>query len=301
MQKSGRPERKSETSCDELEERGIMNNVNDFSSMADPAQTGRDDSLSAAERRSLIAQMVLERGKVLLSDLVEQFGITETSIRRDLVILESQGQLKRFHGGAISLSGNSRSDSYSEKMQLHIKAKQRIGKAAAEMIKAHDVVLFDSGSTTLQIIKQIPAELRLGTSITMVTNSVAISQEVLGWPSPNLIILGGIYLPDYQATAGPQTLNQLQDLTADCVFLGADGLTMSGGATTADILMAEVDRLMVDRSRRAVLVADSSKFGRIGFVPVKPLTVFQTIITDVDAPEDVVTALRGEGVEVILV
>jgi DeoR family transcriptional regulator, fructose operon transcriptional repressor len=169
-----------------------MNTENDFSNLADSADSGRENTLSAVERRSLIARMVLEKGKVLLSDLVAQFGITETSIRRDLVILESKGQLKRIHGGAIFLSGNSRTDSYDEKMQLHIKAKQRIGKAAAEMIRPHDVVLFDSGSTTLQIIKQIPAELRLGTSITMVTNSVPISQEVLGWPSPNLIVLGGI-------------------------------------------------------------------------------------------------------------
>ena len=102
--------------------------------------------------------------------------------------------------------------SHSEKMHLNIKAKERIGKAAAEMISPRDVILFDSGSTTVQIIKQMPADLRLGASIRMVTNSLAISQEVLSWPSPNLIILGGIYLPDYQATAGPQTLNQLQNL-----------------------------------------------------------------------------------------
>jgi DeoR/GlpR family transcriptional regulator of sugar metabolism len=261
----------------------------------------KSNDLSAVERRTLISQMVLEKGKVYLTDLVEQFQITETSIRRDLIILESKGQLKRIHGGAISLSGNSRTDSFSEKMRLHNDAKQRIGKAAAAMIKHHNVVLFDSGSTTLQIVKQIPAELRLSTSITMVTNSLPVSQEVLAWPSPNLIVLGGIYLPDYQATAGPQTLQQLNGLTADLVFLGADGLTIEGGATTADILMAEVDQLMTERSRKAILVTDSSKLGRIGFVPVKPLNVFQTIITDTDAPADIVAAIRNEGVEVILV
>jgi DeoR/GlpR family transcriptional regulator of sugar metabolism len=275
--------------------------MNSLSNLDDANQEEKGDSLSASERRSLIAQMVQERGKVQLTDLVAQFAITETSIRRDLDILESQGKLKRFHGGAIAISGNSRAESYIEKMQLNIKAKERIGKAAAEMIKPRDVVLFDSGSTTIQIIKQIPTELRLSSSIRMVTNSVVISREVLSWPSPNLIILGGIYLPDYQATAGPQTLTQLQDLTADIVFLGADGLTINGGATTADILMAEVDRLMVERSRRTILVADSSKFGRIGFVPVKPVKAFQTIITDTDAPSEIVDALRSEGVEVILV
>ncbi len=278
-----------------------MDKMNNFLHLDDANQEDKGDSLSASERRSMIAQMVQEKGKVLLTDLVAQFAVTETSIRRDLDILKSQGKLKRFHGGAIAVSENSRTESYIEKMQLNIKAKERIGKAAVEMIKPRDVILFDSGSTTVQIIKQIPTELRLSSSIRMVTNSVAISQEVLSWPSPNLIILGGIYLPDYQATAGPQTLTQLQDLTADIVFLGADGLTINGGATTADILMAEVDRLMVERSHRTILVADSSKFGKIGFVPVKPVKAFQTIITDTDAPPEIVDELRSEGVEVILV
>ena len=257
--------------------------------------------LSAMERRSLIAQLVMENGIVFLTDLVARFKVTETSIRRDLTLLEEAGRLKRIHGGAVQALGNIRSDSFIEKMQLHNAAKQRIGKAAAEMIKPHDVLLLDSGTTTLQIVKQIPPDLRQGASITLVTNSVPISQEVLAWPSPNLIVLGGIYLPDYQATAGPQTVHQLNELTADCVFLGTDGLTLTGGVTTANILMAEVDRLMVDRSRKAVLVTDSSKFGRIGFVPAAALTKFQMIITDVDAPAEQVTSIRDLGVEVKLV
>lgn len=266
-----------------------------------PSMGKNKNELSAVERRAQIAQKVHEVGKVYVSDLVAQFQVTETSIRRDLILLEAQGQLKRIHGGAISVSANSRSASFADKMKLNINAKQRIGKAAAKMIKPHTVALFDSGTTTLQIVRQIPSELRLSTGFTMVTNSVPISQEVLTWYSPNLIMLGGIYLPDYQATAGPQTLQQLQELTADIVFLGADGLTIEGGATTADILMAEVDRLMVSRSRMAVLVVDSSKFGRIGFVPVKPISSFNLIITDSEAPANIIADIRAQGVEVLLV
>ncbi len=259
-----------------------------------------DDS-SAAERRSLIAQMVQENGKVSLVDLVEQFQLTETSIRRDLTLLEANGRLKRVHGGAVSLPGTSRTDSFSEKMQLHIKAKQLIAKVAAQMIHTGDILILDSGTTTLQVVRQIPPALRTGSSITLVTNSLPIAQEVLTWPLPNLILLGGLYMPDYQATVGPQTLDQLRELTADRVFLGVDGLTIQGGATTANILMAEVDRLMVERSRQVVLVTDSSKLGRIGFVPIKPVSAIHTIITDIFAPAEIVEALRNEGVEVILV
>jgi DeoR family transcriptional regulator, aga operon transcriptional repressor len=259
------------------------------------------DDISAAERRSKIGQMVLEDGKVQVASLVDQFQVTETSIRRDLTLLEASGRLKRVHGGAIPIPGSSRTDSFAEKKELHIKAKERIGKLAAELIRPKDILLLDSGTTTLQVIRHIPSALRNSNIITLVTNSQPIAQEVLTWPSPNLTILGGLYLPDYQATVGPQTLSQLQELTADKVFLGTDGLTLHSGATTANILMAEVDRMMVERSRQVILVTDSSKIGRVGFVPVKPVSAFHMLITDTNAPPDIIQAIRGMGVEVILV
>ena len=259
------------------------------------------EELSAAERRSQIARKVLENGKVSVADLVREFQVTEPSIRRDLTLLENSGRLKRVHGGAIPLPGTTRTDSFAEKMDLHIKSKERIGKVAAEMIKPQDIVLLDSGTTTLQVIRQIPSALRSSNPISLVTNSQPIAQEVLSWPSPNLTILGGLYLPDYQATVGPQTVGQLQELMADKVFLGTDGLTLGSGATTANIFMAEVDRMMVERSRQVILVTDSSKIGRVGFVPVKPINAFHTLITDTNAPPEIVEAIRAMGVEVILV
>src|SRR5512143_3904917 len=259
------------------------------------------DDASAAERRSQIAQMVLEKGRVLVSDLVAQFQVTETSIRRDLTLLEASHRLKRIHGGAIPVPGSSRTDSFAEKIQLHIRSKERIGKAAAGLIQPKDVVLFDSGTTTLQVVRHVPAVLRNSGMITLVTNSMPIAHEVLIWPAPNLTILGGVYLPDYQATVGPQTMAQLRELTADKVFLGTDGLTLGSGPTTANILMAEVDRMMADHARQVILVIDSSKIGRVGFIPIKPLSGIHTLVTDANAPEDQVHSIRDMGVEVVLV
>jgi DeoR/GlpR family transcriptional regulator of sugar metabolism len=259
------------------------------------------DEASAAERRSQIAQMVLEKGKVVVTDLVHQFHVTETSIRRDLTLLEESHRLKRIHGGAIPIPGSSRTDSFAEKIELHIKAKERIGKAAAELIRPKDVLLLDSGTTTLQVVRHIPASLRSSSLITLVTNSMPIAHEVLTWPSPNVTILGGLYLPDYQATVGPQTLAQLRELMADRVFLGTDGLTLGSGPTTANILMAEVDRMMADHARQVILVTDSTKIGRVGFVPIKPLNAIHTLITDTNAPTDLIQSIRDMGVEVLLV
>jgi DeoR/GlpR family transcriptional regulator of sugar metabolism len=152
----------------------------------------------------------------------------------------------------------------------------------------------------MQIVRHIPPPLRMNNLITLVTTSVPIAQEVLAWPSPNLTILGGLYLPDYQATIGPQTIDLLKDIAADIAFLGADGLTLEGGATTANVLIADVDRMMVERARKTVLVVDSSKIGQAGFIPIKPITSFNVLITDSEAPADFVDSVRKRGVEVII-
>ena len=259
---------------------------------------GRD--LKAAQRRAEIAQLVVENGRVSVADLVKTYSVTETSIRRDLILLAADNRLRRIHGGAVSVPGNFRTDTFVEKAKLHIGAKESIGKAAVELISDGNIIVLASGTTTLQIVRHVPPRLRLNNLITLVTNSLPIAQQILAWPSPNLTILGGLYLPDYQATIGPQTIALLKDITADVAFLGADGLTLEGGATTANVLIAETDRMMVERARRKILVTDSSKIGQAGFVPIKPISAFDMLITDAEAPSDFVETVRQLGVEVLI-
>jgi len=257
--------------------------------------------ISAAKRREEITQQAMEKGEVLLVDLVNKYQITETSIRRDLTLLEEQGVLKRVRKGAVPYLRDKRNQIFSEKMNLNLFAKQRIGKFAASMIKEGDIAIMDSGTTTIQIVRHLPYSLKQVGSVTIMTNSLPIAQEFSGFNTANLILLGGIYIPEHQATVGPQTLQQLNELTADYVFLGADGISVEKGVTTAHILMAEVDRCMVERARKKVLVIDSSKFTHVGFVPVKPINNFDLIITDNEAPEEIISVIRAMGVEVVIV
>jgi DeoR/GlpR family transcriptional regulator of sugar metabolism len=256
--------------------------------------------LSAEERRSEIAKMVREQGKVFVSDLVKEYDLTDTSIRRDLILLENENQLKRIRGGAVPIPGNFRTDTFAEKEKLQVREKSSIGKIAAKMINRNEIVLLSSGTTTLQVVRHISPKLRVNNLVTLVTTSVPITNEILTWPSPDLTILGGIYLPDYQATVGPQTINLLSDITADIAFLGADGLTLKGGFTTANVLIAETDSKMVERARKTIFVVDSSKIGQAGFVPICPISPSTVLITDEYAPSDFVDSIRQMGVEVII-
>jgi DeoR/GlpR family transcriptional regulator of sugar metabolism len=251
-------------------------------------------------RQARIADWLEQRGTVRTSELVASLGVTDTSIRRDLAALEAQGRLIRVHGGAIAPPRDPRAARFAAQARLRMAHKRRIGLAAAALIRPGEVLLFDAGTTAFQVAAHIPEALRAGGLLTVVTNSYPLINELRTWPSPNCIFLGGLYLPDYQASVGPIAVSQLQALTADRAFLGADGLTLDGGMTTAHVLMAELDRAMAERARSVVLVADSTKLGRAGFYPVLPIERLNTIVTDDGADAQLVAGLRARGLEVIL-
>jgi DeoR/GlpR family transcriptional regulator of sugar metabolism len=260
---------------------------------------GGAPDVNARERRDLIAGLVEEGERVSVASLAARFGVTDVSIRRDLMILEDAGRLRRVHGGAVAPSTGRGTAAYAQKARDNREQKARIGVAAAGLIRPGDVVVFDSGSTVAQVAAHVPAALRRGNAITAVTNSLPVIAEISTWDSPHLICLGGLYLPDHQALVGPQTIADLRDLSADIVFIGCDGLTVETGLTTPHVLVAEVAATMVSRARRVVAVADSSKVGRRGFTPIAPLGAVHVLITDDAADAAVVEHARDMGIEVI--
>jgi len=256
--------------------------------------------IAARERRQVIAQLLEDEGRVSVAGLSERFGVTDVSIRRDLVILEDAGRLRRVHGGAVATARNRHDSAYSTKARENRDLKTRIGTAAAALIRAEDVVVFDSGSTVALVAAHVPAAMRRQSAITVVTNSLPVVDEIAGWDSPHLIVLGGLYLPDYQALVGPQTIADLRELSADLVFIGCDGLTAETGLTTPHVLVAEVGATMVSRARKVVVVADSTKLGRRGFTPIAPLSAVHVLVTNDEADPASVRLARDAGIEVIL-
>jgi DeoR/GlpR family transcriptional regulator of sugar metabolism len=257
--------------------------------------------MDAAERRTKIAEQVVEKGRVRVADLVREYAVTDTVIRRDLGRLETEGLLTRVHGGAVATPAHVRREAYGEAMRLHLAQKKRIAAAAAGLVRPGDVLVFDTGTTPLLVARHIHPQLHSGGGLTLVTNSLLVADEVHAWPAPNLTLLGGLYLPEHQAMVGPQAVAQLRQISADIAFLGAEGLDLTHGLTTSHVLMAEVDRAMAEQARKVVLTADSSKLGRRGFVPILPVDQLNLIITDAEAPAEIVAGIRARGVEIWLV
>jgi DeoR/GlpR family transcriptional regulator of sugar metabolism len=255
---------------------------------------------TAQARREVIAKMVEERNTLNMAELMSQFNVTDTSIRHDLTVLEEAGKLQRIRGGAVSRASARLTGLFGARVHENPGEKRRIGLAAAALVQAGNVVLFDSGSTVVEVAAHIPGALRSSHAITMVTHSLPVIQEVGTWEQPHLICLGGLYLPDYQASVGPVTLSDLRDLSADIAFLGCDGLTVEGGLSTPHMLIAEVGSAMAARARRVVAVADSTKLGRAGFTPIVGLDAINVLVTDQDADPGLIAQIRDLGIEVVL-
>jgi len=258
-------------------------------------------TLSAEDRRAQIAQWVSSDGWVNVSELARHYVVSQVSIRRDLEALEHQGFLKRVHGGALPVAAHPQDDVYSQRAASQAEAKRRIAKAAAALVKPSDRIILDSGSTVAEVARQVATEVPHGQHLRIITGSTPVVEALTPYPQIQLLVLGGIYLHQYRTVVGPQTLSSLEGLHVDKMFLGSDGLTLETGNTTANVLEAEVTRSMVHTAEQVIVVADSSKFGKAGFCTLMPVQEIDILLTDSDAPPELVAELRKLGVDVRLV
>ncbi|MCJ7712074.1 MAG: DeoR/GlpR family DNA-binding transcription regulator, partial [Chloroflexi bacterium] len=153
-------------------------------------------AMTVLQRREQITGLVELTSRVSVAELAARFRVTEVSIRRDLTVLEEQGMLRRVHGGAVLADQEHGRSAFALRERTARSEKRRIGMAAAALVRQGDVVVFDSGSTVVQVAAQISRPLRRSNSLTVVTNSLPVIDEVGRWDTPHLMCLGGLYLPD---------------------------------------------------------------------------------------------------------
>ncbi len=255
--------------------------------------------LLAEERRRKILEMLDQNERVTVQDLVKRFDVSAVTIRSDLDTLNDAGALVRSHGGALKPIGGPADVSINVKEILHHDEKVRIGAAAAQIIQNDETIILDSGTTTLEIAKQIAA--RKFKSLTVITNGLNIGTELAKLPSVRVIIIGGMVRHVSYSVVGPHAEQMLQGLNADRLFLGVDGLDVNIGLTTPDVLEAQLNAQLIKVAREVNVVADSSKFKRRSLSLIARLDSVHRIITDGRLDPETAAAIKARGIEVVMV
>lgn len=247
-----------------------------------------------SERQSLIRRLVEENGRVIVSELREQFAVSEATIRRDLEELDGQGWIRRAHGGAVRLERAGKEPPMLQRVPEQWEEKRLIGRAAAQMVHDGDTVFLGSGTTVFEIARALPADLRL----TAITNSLPIVNELVGRPKIELIIIGGMLRPSELSMVGHIAEQSLREFRADRVFMGMRAIDVRHGFTSDYLPETITDRTIMTIAPEVVVVADHTKFGRVSSVVVAPVSAAHVIITDSQTQPEILAELRGLNLEV---
>lgn len=250
------------------------------------------------QRRRKLLDVLGADGGAEVPRLADALGVSPATVRRDLQLLASEGLLRRTHGGAVlPFESTAFFPHHDKKMQSNQEEKVRIAKVAAQRVASGDVVVLDSGTTTLLLAR----ELRALRDLTIVTTDLKIALELIDVPGFDVLLIGGMVRPRTYNTSGTFAEQMLGELHANHTFLGADGIDLRAGLTNATVTEVPVKRLMMQASRVVTLVSDHSKFGRIGLAHVSDLTEFSEIVTGAGLASSVVKAHLASGVRLTVV
>lgn len=242
----------------------------------------------ADERRTLIARMVAASGTVVVEELARSLGVTPSTIRRDLALLTARGEIARTYGGAM-VTGHAAEPTLGQRSGLAVAEKDRIGQWAAGRVAQGDTVILDAGTTT----GRLAHHLRDRTGVTVITSGLTALQELADADGVEVVALGGTLRHVSQGLVGPLAELALSRLTADKVFLGADGLDARLGICEASLQQTALKEMMAARGSELYVLADSSKLGQSPFTAWAPLPRPWTLVTDTAADEERLRPFRA--------
>lgn len=256
---------------------------------------------SAQGRRSAILMKLREDSTVTVAQLSRLFGVSKVTIRKDLSILKERKLLIRVHGGAILETAMSQEDpefgGFHEKKLIHTKEKEAIGRAAAAHIKDGDTIMIDSGTTALEVARNLhPFH-----NLTIITNSINAMMEALKYDRFKVILLGGIVRSSSFSTVGALAESNLKLFYCDKLFLGVDSFSLSEGLSTPSVEEASTNQVMISRAREVIAVFDSSKINKRALAFIAMPDKLNTVIIDSKLPASVHKQLTDMNIAVEIV
>jgi DeoR family fructose operon transcriptional repressor len=249
----------------------------------------------ATERQQAILDRARADGRVDVLSLAGEFEVTPETIRRDLTSLERRRLLRRTHGGAVAVERVDVEPHVSEREQRHAGEKRRMARVALDELPDEGAVMFDAGSTTAELARQLPDDREL----TVVTNGLTVALLLAERRNITLHVLGGRTRGRTLATVDAWADRALSEIFVDVAFLGANGVSLARGLTTPDVAEATTKRAMIGAARRTVILADHTKFEADAFARFGELSDVDVIVTDSALDADLASDVESAGPRVV--
>jgi DeoR/GlpR family transcriptional regulator of sugar metabolism len=251
------------------------------------------------ERQSRLEALIARRGTADLQTLSAELNVSQSTIRRDLEVLESRGIVRRTHGGVIFAGHGATprtpySYAFDQRMDVLADAKRAMARAAAARVEPGQTVLIDGGTTTFYLAQEL-----LSKALQIVTNSLPIANVFLNVKGVELILTGGVLYPRYGVLLGPMADSALSAIHASVMFLSVAGVH-EASLFNQNLLMVQTQRRMMEQAQKVVLLADSSKFGQQALARLGGLDEIDTVVTDAGLDQVWRQRVEAAGCELVI-
>lgn len=246
----------------------------------------------AAERRNLILEKLQDERKVVVSELSEQFGVSEETIRRDLDKLEKEGLATKTYGGAVLVENNNTDMPFSVRKKTNMQGKRIIANLIQDLISDGDHIIVDPSTTAVAIVNALKSKKNL----TIVTNSIEVLVELTDMQGWDIISTGGTMRENYLALVGPKALETINSFNTDKAIMSCKGIDMEKGITDANEMFSQVKKAMLHSAKQKILAVDSTKFEKVAFSQICEVCDLDMVVTDVRPSDAWMEYFKDKGI-----
>lgn len=247
-------------------------------------------------RQKKILKAIQDNRQATVAELSRLFNVSEVTIRRDLRELANQGVLYRAHGGAIALSPSAHEPPVVKRMGQTNRCKLGIARAAAHLISDGDSVFVGSGSTSAYVARQLTDR----KDLTVITNALTVATELASADGVTVVVTGGMMRASELSLIGHITEQALREVRVDKIIMGIPAISLEHGLTNDYLPEVMTDRTIIEMASELILVADHTKFGKVGSAFVAPLTRVTSLVTDSEADAELLARIEDMGIRVIV-
>ena len=250
--------------------------------------------MQAEERQRRIGEYLQKVEIASLEELASQVHASQSTVRRDLSLLEAAGAIQRTHGGARLLNPHSDEFTFSARDTHQLAEKEAIGRACAELLQPNQTVIIDAGTTVYHVARYLESK-----SPQIITNSLPVANLFASANRLEVIVSGGVIYPRLGVLVGPLAVEAFSKIHADVAIMSAGGISLEG-ITNSHGLLIDIQRAMIKAAQQVIFCFDHTKFGRRSVSALCELDCVDQIVTDSAAPADLVDELRKRDIEVVV-